>query len=204
MRFKKPASFSKVDLLRGFQTLNKLWERNLLPEDLERHYFLHWFAAHQGNIIQTAGALQIHRNTIQGRFLEFGFSNKTVDLRHFWLAQKAQNKKKDFCADFFTFYQKFGKKPVFTREENERLVALWRTGFPPKTLTTHYIFWAVRTHKTREWIGKKLDYVERHRFRLLVSILNPKTRDGFWLAPLKPGAHEIYSAAHRRIRLSAK
>jgi hypothetical protein len=63
----------------------------------------------------------------------------------------------------------------------------------------HYLLWAVRTEKTKDWIQKKLNYSERHRIRLLTSILNPKTRDGFWLAVLKPSPQEVYSARYRNI-----
>ena len=59
MPFKAPSNFSKANLLQGYKTLNQLWNRDLLPKDLERHYFLHWFVAYQGNIIQTAEALQL-------------------------------------------------------------------------------------------------------------------------------------------------
>jgi hypothetical protein len=199
MSFKIPPSFSKKNLLQGFQTLNKLWERNLLPKDLERHYFLHWFVIYQGNIIQTAKGLQIHRNTIQGHFLEFGFSKKSVRLRHSWQTLIEKNKKASFETNFAKFYQKFGGSPKFTAEENNRLIALWKTKFSFKTLMAHYLFWALRTHKTKVWVQKKLDYSERHRIRLLTSILKPKTRDGFWLAALKPTSKEIYSARYRHI-----
>ncbi len=69
MSFKTPTSISKTQMDHGFSTLNRLWKRGLFPEDLERHYFLHWFVIYKGNIIQTAKALDIHRNTIQGHFL---------------------------------------------------------------------------------------------------------------------------------------
>ncbi len=199
MAFKTPAAFLKTNLLQGYETLNKLWNRNLLPKDLERHYFLHWFVVYQGNIIQTAKALQIHRNTIQGHFSQFGFSNKSVRLRHSWQMLIEKNKKASFESNFIKFYDQFGGKTKFSPEENKRLIQLWQTKFSFKTLMTHYLLWALRTEKTKDWIQKKLNYSERHRIRLLTSTLNPKTRDGFWLAPLKPDPEEIYSLRYRNI-----
>jgi len=204
MPFKKPSTFSKTDLLQGFETLNQLWNRNLLPKDLERHYFLHWFVVYQGNIIQTAKALQIHRNTIQGHFLQFGFSNKSVRLRHSWQTLGEKNKKTSFESNFLKFYGLFGGKTKFTPEENKKLIKIWQTKFSFKTLMTHYLLWALRTEKTKDWIQKKLNYSERHRIRLLTAILSPQTRDGFWLAPLKPTAEEIYSPRYRNILSKVK
>jgi hypothetical protein len=196
MLFKKPSVFSKPDLVRGLEVLNQLWNRNLFPEDLERHFFLHWFVVYHGNIIQTAKAIQIHRNTLQGYFLKFGFSARSVFLRHTWQKLAKKNKKAPFELNFFKFYARYGGKPQFTREENKRLTALWKTGFPLKTLTVHYALWAVKKHQSRDWVSKKLGFSNRHSLRLLTPILNPKTRDGFWLAPLKPTRETIYAKRH--------
>src|ERR1700678_1356405 len=117
MPFKTPSDFSKTNLLQGFETLNQLWSRNLFPENLERHYFLHWFVVYQGNIIRTAEALQIHRNTIQGYFLKFGFSRKAVLFRHSWQMLAVKDKKVPFESSFFKFYDEFGGRTKFTREE---------------------------------------------------------------------------------------
>jgi hypothetical protein len=204
MPFKAPASFSKTQLLQGFEILTRLWNRNLLPKDLERHYFLHWFVVYDGNIIKTAEALQIHRNTIQGHFLEFGFSKKSVRLRHSWQVLAEKNKKAIFESNFFKFSRQFGGKTKFTPEENKFLIKLWQTKFSFKTLTTHYLLWTIRTQKPKEWIQKKLGYSNRHRIRLLTSTLNPKTRDGFWLAPLKPCLQEIYTPRYRNILSKVK
>jgi hypothetical protein len=204
MPFKAPASISKIQLYQSLQVLNQLWNRNLLPKNLERHYFLHWFVVYQGNIIQTAKALQIHRNTIQGHFLKFGFSNKSVRLRHSWQMLMEKNEKMPFESNFLKFYNQFDGKTKFIPEENKRLIQLWQTKFSFKTLMAHYLLWALRTQKTKDWIQKKLGYSERHRIRLLTSILNPKTRDGFWLASLKPRATEIYSARYRNMLSKTK
>jgi hypothetical protein len=204
MSFKTPTPFNKANLLQGLQALNKLWARGLFPKDLERHYFLHWFVVYQGNIIQTAKALQIHRNTIQGHFLQFGFSNKSVRLRHSWQMLLEKNKNASFESNFLKFYNQFGGKTKFTPEENKILITLWQTKFSFKTLMAHYLLWALRAGKTKDWVQKKLDYSDRHRIRLLTSILNSKNRDGFWLAPLKPSIQEIYSARYRNILSKSK
>ena len=204
MSFKTPIPFNKTNLLQGLQALNQLWARGLFPKDLERHYFLYWFVVYQGNIIQTAKALQIHRNTIQGHFLKFGFSNKSVRLRHSWQVLLEKNKSTPFESNFLKFYNQFGGKTKFTPEENKILITLWQTRFSFKTLMAHYLLWALRTHKTKEWVQKKLDYSDRHRIRLLTSVLHSKNRDGFWLAPLKPLTQEIYSARYRNILSKSK
>jgi len=201
---KKAVSFSKADLHQGFEVLNKFWERNLLPRDLERHYFLHWFVIYQGNIIQAAKGLQIHRNTIQGHFSQFGFSKKSVRLRHTWQKMIDSNKKASFETNFYQFYQKFVSSPKFSANENKILIGLWQTKFSFKSLMSHYLLWTVRSQKSREWVQKKLDYSERHRIRLLTSLLNSNTRDGFWLSPLKPKLHEIYSPRYQNILLKSK
>jgi hypothetical protein len=204
MPFKTPSSFSKSDLTKGLQTIGKLWNKGLLPKDLERHYFLHWFVVYNGNILQTANALQIHRNTIQGHFLDLGYSKKSVRLRHAWAELMDKNKSNSFESNFLSFYEQFGAKPQFTAEENKVLIALWKTKFNFKTLSSHYLLWALRSGKTKDWVQKKLDYSTRHRIRLLTGLLKPKNRDGFWLSVLKPSSQEIYSPRYRNILSKTK
>lgn len=198
MSIKIPSAVPKPKWNKGLSVLNRLWKRNLFPEDLERHYFLHWFVVYKGNIIQTAKALQIHRNTIQGHFLDLGYSKKSVKLRHAW--QKLnENSSKPFEKKFHAFYNHFGKKPGFSPEENSALVGLWQIKFPFKTLTPHYLLWSIRSNKPKDWVQKKMGYSYRHRARLLSQVLKPKARDGFWLSPLKPQVREIYSSRYRTI-----
>jgi hypothetical protein len=202
LAFKVPSGVSKPKWVQGLSALNRLWQRGLFPEDLERHYFLHWFVVYKGNIIQTAKALAIHRNTIQGHFLDLGYSKKSVKLRHAWqrleLAQKTS-----FEKNFYSFYRKFGGKPLLSPAENAALVGLWQTKFPFKTLIPHYLLWTIRSGKPKDWIQKKLGYSYRHRARLLSHLPKPKTRDGFWLSPLKPQVKEIYSRRYQTV-LSGK
>ncbi len=197
-----PSNVPKPKWLKGLSTLGLLWKKGLFPQDLERHYYLHWFVIYKGNIIQTAKALDIHRNTIQGHFLDLGYSKKSVKLRHAWqkleIAQKSSFEKR-----FYSFYKKFGVKPSFSPEENNALVGLWQAKFPFKTLTPHYLLWTIRVAKPKDWVEKKLGYSYRHRARLLSNLPKPKTRDGFWLSPLKPQVKEIYSRRYQTI-LSGK
>ncbi len=197
MPFKIPSSVPNAKLKKGLNTLNRLWKRGLFPKDLERHYFLHWFVVYSGNILKTADALQIHRNTIQGHFLTLGYSKKSVKLRHAWQKIKVKFPKFSFENNFAKFFQQFGKNPRFSPDENAGLVGLWQIKFSFKTLVPHYLLWAIRAGKSREWVQKKLDYSYRHRARLLSQVLNTKARDGFWLSSLKPTFREIHSPRYR-------
>lgn len=203
MAFKRPSSVPRAPWVKGLKILGRLWKRGLLPQDLDRHYFLHWFVVYKGNIIQTAKALQIHRNTIQGHFLQLGYSNKSVKLRHAW--QKIEDASRlPFEKRFDRFYRQFGRKPVLSSEENAALVGLWQVKFPFKSLTPHYFLWAIRAGKSKEWVQRSSDYSYRHRARLLSPLLKPNTRDGFWLSPLKPKLQEIYSPRYRRVLAGKK
>lgn len=187
----------KAKLKKGLDTLNRLWKRGLFPKDLERHYFLHWFVVYSGNILKTADALQIHRNTIQGHFLTLGYSKRSVKLRHAWQKMKIKFPKFTFENCFAKFFQQYGKNPRLSPEENAGLISLWQIKFPFKTLVPHYLLWAIRVGKSREWVQKKLDYSYRHRARLLSQVLKTKARDGFWLSSLKPTFREIHSPRYR-------
>ena len=193
---------NKKSWINGLSILGQLWKRGLFPKDLERHYFLHWFVIYDGNIIKTAKALEIHRNTIQGHFLQLGYSKKSVQLRHSW--QKLNNTSQPFDKKFQIFYEKFSPKTRFTPQENAGLVALWQTRFPFKTLTPHYLLWAIRAGKSKDWVLKTMGYSYRHRARLLSHLLKPKSRDAFWLSPLKPTSKEIYSARYRNVLAKQK
>lgn len=194
---------NKKSWINGLSILSQLWKRGLFPQDLERHYFLHWFVTYDGNIIKTAKALEIHRNTIQGHFLQLGYSKKSVQLRHSW-QKLSETSQQSFEKKFQFFYEKFSPKTRFTPQENAALVALWQTRFPFKTLTPHYLLWAIRAGKPKDWVLKTTGYSYRHRARLLSHLLKPKSRDAFWLSPLKPTSKEIYSARYRNVLAKQK
>jgi hypothetical protein len=90
---KTQLSFSKTNLLKGYQTLNKLWNRGFLPEDLELHYFLYWLAFCGSNMTHTAQELQMDRTYLLIHFRRFGFARKTYDLRYAWQRLAGKNKK---------------------------------------------------------------------------------------------------------------
>jgi len=199
---KVPFKPSSQKLQEGFSTLSGLWKRGLYPEDLKRHYSLHWFVAENGNIMKAARTLQIHRNTIQGYFLELGYGNKGIRLRRAW-QELSRNSTASFAVRFLFFYRKFTSKPKLSPKENSGLVTLWQTRFPYKILTHHYLLWALRNGRSKEWLQARLDYSYRHQARLLSQILNPKAKQASWLNPLKPKVSEIYSKRYRA-RLASK
>ena len=180
----------------GLLTLNRLWQRRLFPDDLEKHYFLNWFVIYDGNIIKTAGALKIHRNTIQGHFLKLGYSRKSVKLRHAWQTL-SEKQKSSFEKRFYAFYQKFAVKPRLSSDESNKLIGLWQTHFPYKLLIHHYLLWAIRNKKTKTWIQSQLDYSYRHQTRILSQIGKPKSKAAYWLSPLKPQPLEVYSERYK-------
>jgi hypothetical protein len=184
--------YLKTALLRGYAVLKRLWERDLVPQDLELHYFLHWFVVFDGNIVQTAKELKIHRNTIANYFRRFGFSKKVIRLRNDFRELESKTGIMGFEETFFYYYQQFNQLTRLNRYENKQLVHLWQTRFAIKTLNAHYLLWALRAGKDKNWIHEKLDFSERNCNHLLVSVLDSKKRDGFWLAPLKPSRNEIY------------
>lgn len=198
MAFKTPTQVPKSNWEQGLSVLSKLWQRGLFPNDLRRHFFLHWFVIYKGNIIQTAKALDIHRNTIQGHFLDLGYSKRSVKLRHAWQILM-DRKGSDFKTKFHQFYGRVGRQPKFSPGENAALVGLWQIKFPFKTLNPHYLLWTIRSKKPKDWIEKKLGYSYRHRARLLSQVLKPKSRDGFWVSPLRPKIEEIYSRRYRTV-----
>jgi hypothetical protein len=191
MNIQTKTSFSKKRLLEGYRTLSGLWQKGLLPDDLELHYFLHWFALCDGNISRAAKALQIHRNNVEGRFPKFGLRGQAFNLRHSWARLVEKNKQASFKSNFLQFYRQAGGKPKFTPEENSGLTALWQTGFPFKTLLAHYALWGARAGKPKPWVQSQLGYSHRHHLRLLTTIRDPRKGNGFWLAPLKPRPGEI-------------
>lgn len=193
----QPVFFSKKRLLEGYRTLNKLWHKGLLPDNLKLHYFLHWFAFCGGKTGHAAQALQISRNGMEKHLERSGFQSQVFKLRRSWQGLMKKNKKASFESNFLRFYRQVGGKPKFTPEENNRLAALWQTGFPFKTLLAHYILWGTRARKPRPWVQSQLGYTNRNLRRYLTSIRDPKTGNGFWLAPLKPRPDEIYPRTGR-------
>jgi hypothetical protein len=180
----------------GFLVLDRLWKKGFFPGDFKRHYILHWFVVYNGNIIRTAQALQIHRNTIQGHFFELGYGKKFIRLRHAWQIYLKESKQ-SFEKRFYRFYRQFSPKSKFSSSESARLLALWQSSFPYKILKHHYLLWALRNKKTKVWIQSHLGYSHRHQARLLGQIVKSKSAQAFWLSPLKPKLSEIYSRGYK-------
>lgn len=196
----KTLSSASVKKLRlGFSTLDHLWKKGLFPKDLKRHYTLYWFVTYDGNIIKTAAALQIHRNTIQAHFPQLGFGGRAIRLRHSWqrLGRKSSGA---FNNRFYTFYSRFSSRPKLTRPESTALTGLWQTGFPYKILIHHYLLWGLRSKKNKLWLQSRLGYSYRQLVRMLGQILKAKAKQAFWLSPLKPKYTEIYSPQYYKLR----
>jgi len=188
---------TKINLQQAFDTLDRVWSRGLVPWHLEWHYFLYWFAVHQGDLDQTAEALQVHRNTVQFHFTRFGFSEKADALRHLWSELVEKNKMPSWESRFFKFYQLTEIQNQVSARENKVLIRLWKSGFSFQTIGAHYMLWALRNQKSKEWIQRKLGYSSHHCMRVLVTVLDPQTAAGRWLASLNPHPDEIYARGPR-------
>jgi hypothetical protein len=193
-----PARINKTKLVKGLNTLSRIWKRRLVPDDLEKHYMLYWFLACGGNILETARHLNIHRNTIQGYFLRFKYSKKAVKLRHAWRQLNARFPRRTETDLFNRFYHRFGLKPSFSVQDNQGLVTLWNAGFPMKVLKAHYLLWASRSDKSRAWIESRLEFSNRHQLRIYGQIGRLGTRENFWLKPLNPKRDEWYLPRYRK------
>jgi HAMP domain-containing protein len=182
---------------KGLETLNLFWKSGCEPDDMERHFFLTWFALSDGRILQAVRDMGLHRNTFQNYLAKFRLARQTIRLRRLW--QKLDDGKgaKTFNARMLAFYRQTTKTPTITPAQNEALIGLWKTGFPSKMLMPHFVLWGIRSGKSREWLRKKLDFSNRHLIRVLSRIAQPKSADAFWLAPLKPKAVELYLPRYR-------
>jgi len=187
--------------LHVFDVLDRIWARDMVPWNLEQHYFLFWFIFYQGDIQRIADGLDVHRNTIQFQLDRFGILGKSEELLKIWAELAVENKKTAYELNFLKLYQMYNGKSKVTPAENKILIRLWQAGFSFKTLGAHYMLWALRNEKSKEWLQKKLGYSSHHCMRVLVSILDPNSTTGLWLAPLKPNPSEIYSRGPRNGRL---
>jgi hypothetical protein len=185
------ARVNRNDLM-GFGVLEKNWAKGSVPKDLERHYFLYWFALHSGDVDHIAETLEVHRNSIQFQFDRLGLSARSDALRKFWLILAQDPQKNSFESDFLKFLQMDAPQVLLASDENKVLIELWKSGFPFRALTAHYILWALRGGKSKLWIQKKVGFSSHHCMRILVSALDPRSENGRWLAPLKPMREEVY------------
>ena len=183
-----------------FEILDRIWARDMVPWNLEQHYFLFWFIFYQGDIQRIAEGLDVHRNTVQFQFDRFGIAEKSDQLLQIWADLAVKNKKSAYESTFLRLYKMYNPPSEVTPSENKNLIRLWQAGFSFKTLNAHYMLWALRNEKSKEWLQKKLGYTSHHCMRVLVSILDPNSTTGLWLAPLKPNPSEIYARSPKNAR----
>jgi len=188
---------SPTEWKKGLETLNAFWKAGCRPDDMERHFFLTWFALSEGRILQAVHDMGLHRNTFQNYLAKFRLSRQTIRLRHLWQQLDDAKGPKTFNTRMMAFYRKTTPKPTITPAQNEALIGLWKTGFPSKMLMPHFVLWAIRSGKGRDWVRKELDFSNRHLIRVLSRISQPKSADAFWLSPLKPKAVELYLPRYR-------
>jgi hypothetical protein len=182
---------------KGLETLNAFWKSGCFPDDMERHFFLTWFALSDGRILKAVRDMKLHRNTFQNYLAKFRLARQTIRLRRLW--QKLDDGKgaKTFDSRMLAFYRKTTTRPSMTPDQNNALIGLWKTGFPSKLLMPHFVLWGIRAGKSREWLRKNLDFSNRHLIRVLSRIAQPKCRENFWLSPLGPKAVELYLPRYR-------
>ena len=181
--------------------MGTLWDKGLLPDDLEKHFYLTWFAFKNGNVVQLAKGAGIHRNTAITKFQQNWGPKFTHGFRRLWRKIKSSYSRKDLPEQIFQFYKKVGKRPAFSKFQSKGLVWLWLSGLPWKTLRTHYAIWAIRNGETRAEISKRLGISGRtfHRIRIQGAWKGGLAHK--WLLPLRPKESEWYPGwARGRIR----
>jgi hypothetical protein len=188
---------SQAEWKKGLEALNAFWKGGFRPDDMERHFFLTWFALSDGRILQAVREMKLHRNTFQNYLAKFRLARQTIRLRRLWQKLDDGKGERTFLTRMMAFYRKTTPKPSVTPAQNEALVGLWKTGFPSKMLMPHFVLWGIRAGKSREWLRKELDFSNRHLIRVLSRIAQPRSKDAFWLAPLKPKALELYLPRYR-------
>ncbi len=192
MSKKLNAGSSSSDVKKGLEVLDQFWKSGYRPDDLERHYFFTWFALSDGRILRAVKKMGIHRNTFQNYLAKMRLSHQAIKLRRVWESLEDGKGEKTFNSRLLDMYKKMKSKPNITPAQSAALVGLWKSGFPNKMMMPHFVLWATRSGKSREWVQKELDFSLRHTIRVLARIANPKTDTAFWLSPIKPTAKEIY------------
>ena len=69
---------------KGLEMLNAFWKSGCEPDDMERHFFLTWFALSDGRILQAVRDMKLHRNTFQNYLAKFKLARQTIRLRRLW------------------------------------------------------------------------------------------------------------------------
>jgi hypothetical protein len=200
MKIKLNHGAKQTELKAGLMTLNDLWKKGYLPDDIEKHFFLTWFALSEGIILRAVKQTGLHRNTFQNYLIIFGLRGKAIKMRFAWEKLDDGKGDKTISHRIHTFYKKYDSKIKLTPQQNDALVRLWKTGIPLKMTLPHFVLWATRAGKSREWMKQKLDFSNRHLIRVLTGITK-NSSVMFWLAPLKPQIKEIYKPMyHSRLK----
>jgi hypothetical protein len=176
---------SGKELQAGLKTLQGLWKKGFMPNDLRKHIFLTWFVFANGNVVRQSKITGWHRNSIIVLFQKERIGSKTFKFRNLWKKIKAKNQKRSFDSLFYLFYKKAVKTPSLTPSESKALVNLWLMGFPLKALRTHYVFCALEDGLTWERIARKLDVHPRTLSRIRFVASKRGSLAATWLYPLK-------------------
>lgn len=184
---KNPAKIkpAKKGLMVGLKTLQGLWQKGLMPDDLRKHIFLTWFAFANGNVVRQSKITGWHRNSIIVLFQKERIGSKTFKFRNLWKKIKTIDQKRSFDSLFYLFYKKAVKSPSFTQSESKALVNLWLMGFPQKVLRTHYVLCEFENGWTWERIARKLDVDPRTISRIRFVASKRGSLAERWLYPLK-------------------
>lgn len=182
--FAKNKKIKPTKLKAGLSTLDKLWSKGYLPNDLRKHFYFHWFVFAGGRATRMSKTIGAHRNTMV--YLLKDYSGKyNMVIRRYWATICKSHPRKTFPKRFYIFYKKYFKNPVLSPRENQNLVDLWQLGFPEKMLRVHYIYWAFKQGHTMEKISDTFDFDYRtlHRIR---DFYSKKESPAYkWLAPLR-------------------
>jgi hypothetical protein len=157
---------SRKGLAAGRKTLEGIWKKDFVPDDLHKHIFLTWFAFSNGNVVRQSKITGWHRNSIIVFFQRERLGGKTIKFRNLWKKIRGKKQKRSFDSLFYSFYKKAVKSPALTPTESKALVNLWLMGFPEKTLRTHYVFWAFGNGWAWERICRRLDMHPRTLSRI--------------------------------------
>lgn len=186
------ADSSKTVLLEGLDCLKALWKKGLKPKDLNKHYFLTWFCFANGVMVRQSQILRMRRQSLIEVFGRIGLGNGTYKLRRIWLKILWKHPKKPFHDLLFSFYRKAVKKPVFSPAENEKLIRLWKMGFPLKALLPHFVLCAFQEGLSIEGTAERLGV----DWRTIYGYISLGSREGSpvwqWLSPLRPKAKDWY------------
>jgi len=183
---------TRAQWLVGLKVLDGLWKSGYLPNDLKAHYYLTWFALNDGYILSMVNDLGLHRNTYQVFRSEYRLKGPSTQLRYYWQNLSEGLHPVPFETRFLKLYKHVFPKQKLNTKQNNKLIGLWKTGFPFKILRSHFLLWGTRSGKDREWLYKKTDLSKRQLFRCLKNIVTPKRPEHFWLSPLAPKATEFY------------